>query len=154
MINNIVKAFILLIYFFTVVSCSNDNCSDTNGSPPPYETIAFQFIDQNGKNIQLDNGLVNIVSADQNEIIDNKNNVFSGLLLGNRNPIQSNKIDITYNNEKILELDYKKQKKKIKCNGDYYLITKIVINSLSENYKIESQSTDSMYFNFIIRIIK
>jgi len=155
MINNIVKTLKLLVCFIAFLiatSCSDDNCSDTIGSTPPYETIAIQFIDQEGKEVLMDTKLVHVESEDKNEEISHNDTFFSGFSLGNRNTIESNKIFITYNNEKIVELDYDKHKKTIKCNGDFYLIERITMASLSENYKVESQNVDNMHFSFIIRI--
>ncbi len=138
-----------------VTACSDDDCSGIANSIPPHETIVLQFIDQEGKEVLLDTKLVSFTATDPNEKIAYLGtSSFSGFLVGHTKPVRSNQLDITYKKEDILTLNYTKEKRSSSCHGDHYFIQDIAIKSLSENYKIESQSEGTMHFAFVIRVME
>lgn len=144
-------SFVVLLL---VTACIDDDCSGIASSIPPYETIVLQFIDKEEKEVLLDTKLVTISATDSNERIEYLGtSSFAGFLVGHTKAVLSNQIDVTYNKENILVLNYTKEKSSSTCNGDHYFIQDIAIKSLSENYKIESKSEGTGHFTFVIRIV-
>lgn len=104
MTNNLLQKVVLPIYvllFFLFVSCKSDDCSGYANSIPPYDIIAFHFIDKEGNNVQLDTASIEFRSQHPEELLENTTNVhFNGFSISNRTPIASNEIEIDYKGEK------------------------------------------------------
>lgn len=147
-----IRTLLLCFIFILTISCSgSDDCSNKANSVPPYQTVGIKIIDSNNKEIQLDSKLIKMHSFDKNEIIDKASTFFSGFSISTKNPITSNKIELEYNNQKFLELNYDKQKTRVDCHSDHYYIQSTKLNILTEDYILEQQIIDNTNITYIIR---
>jgi hypothetical protein len=149
-----IRTLLLCLTFILTISCSSsDDCSNKANSVPPSQIVGVKIIDPNNQEIQLDSKLIKMVSLDKNEIIDRVSTFFSGFTISTKNPITSNKIELEYNSQKILELNYDKQKTRVDCHSDHYYIQNTTLNIVSQDYILEQQIIDYTNITYIIRLV-
>ncbi|MGG5508028.1 MULTISPECIES: hypothetical protein [unclassified Myroides] len=78
---------------------------------------------------------------------------FTGFWIGKKNPITSNTIDISYENEKIAVLEYSKQKVQTECNGNLYLLHRRSIRSVSKKYVVANHREEAIADPIRIRVL-
>lgn len=148
--NALVFSFLTLLF---LTNCKSDDCSGLANSVPPYETISLRFVDPEGNDVSLDTKQVTFTSKDQSEQLqDQTAPSFIGFSLHIKRNIPVNTIEIAYNKENILVLDYTKKKTQVECQGTYYYIDDLSLTSVSEQYKVKNQHTATGVFNFVIEV--